>query len=109
MSEEEAFKWAARISDKPVEEVDFDYAIKILYRYLKRRADISIVYPNALDDSEAMIMVVTQRHPHYSPRRGDDPKKSEQFIKGRVDALVGKALTNDGVQNIQFITAVGEL
>ncbi|KAF5383111.1 hypothetical protein D9615_004839 [Tricholomella constricta] len=105
MSEEEAFKWAARLDNKPVEEVTFDYAIMIILRHLKQRIEIALVYPNTPD--EAMIMVVTQLYPYWQhSRRGE---KLEQFQKGKAEELVRRILTHEGVQNIQFITAIGEL
>ncbi|KAF5383279.1 hypothetical protein D9615_005043 [Tricholomella constricta] len=92
MSMEEALKWAARLSNKPVEEVDFDYAMMILLRHLtKRHIHISI------------------RYPHHDWRRGDDPKKLEPCKMRKIDLVIGKAVNRAGIRDIQFMTADGIL
>ncbi|GLB38947.1 hypothetical protein LshimejAT787_0601090 [Lyophyllum shimeji] len=97
---EEVIKWGARLAEKPEEEVDYEYAVAKILRYLTmRRIPMSIVtYPTDVE----VLMVVTRRAPYMSWRRGDDPTKLRQFKMTRLEELAKQALTNEGVRNFQF-------
>lgn len=104
---EEVIKWGARLADKPEAEVDFEYAATKILRYLlKRGVPMSIVtYPANVP----VLMVVTRRAPHVGWRKGDDPTKLRQYKMTKVEEFAKQALTNEGVQNIQFVTSHGKL
>ncbi|KAF5383249.1 hypothetical protein D9615_004840 [Tricholomella constricta] len=97
MSEEEALKWAARLDNKLIAEVTFDFALMIILQRLKQRIPITLVYPTPGD---AWIMVVTSTDPTTT---------GEEFEMGKLEDVVGKFLTKEGIQGLQFITADGVL
>ncbi|KAF8073672.1 hypothetical protein FPV67DRAFT_760162 [Lyophyllum atratum] len=105
ITEEEAIQWTARLTGKPVEDVDWDYALLKIRRHLwKYGVNLTVVtYPKDVD----VFMVVTKSEPHVGWRRGDDPTQLKQFEMEKADALVLEALTLEGVKDTKFVTSRG--
>ncbi|GLB38946.1 hypothetical protein LshimejAT787_0601080 [Lyophyllum shimeji] len=64
-----------------------------------------VTYPKDVD----ILMVVTRAEPYVGWRKGDDPTQLKQFGKGKLEAMVLKALEREGVKQTEYVTAHGWL
>ncbi|RDB20757.1 hypothetical protein Hypma_012238 [Hypsizygus marmoreus] len=107
MTFEELIAWAARVKDKPVEDVKFPEAfMHALVKLENVKMDISCVsYPAGV----SKIMVVTRYGESRIWKFGDDPKMLPQFKMGKKEERVRRALENEGIKGLEFVTSHGQL
>jgi hypothetical protein len=94
MSVYEARRWAGRILEKPAEDLTFADTFVALSRKLKPyRIGVACVNYPALFPK---IMIVTQRAPWPGLKRGEDPLRIPQFIPGKNERWMRRALEKHG-------------